>query len=89
MTNKEISRALRLAADFPNCMMPTHLKCDHSIMLLFQIDRPGVQLSTLQPGELTALPGIGKGIASDIAQLLNHGSFNERWMSYLGLRLQV
>lgn len=43
----------------------------------FQIDRLGVQLSTLQPSELTGLPGIGKGIASDIVQLLNHASFDE------------
>ncbi|MCB0820237.1 MAG: DNA polymerase/3'-5' exonuclease PolX [Bacteroidetes bacterium] len=77
MTNKEISRALRLAAGLSELHDANPFKVRSLNNAAFQIDRLGVQLSTLQPGELTALPGIGKGIASDIAQLLNHGSFNE------------
>jgi DNA polymerase (family 10) len=77
MTNKEISRAMRLAAGLAELHDANPFKVKSLNNAAFQIDRLGVQLSTLSENEVLSLPGIGKGLAGDIKQLLKRGSFDE------------
>jgi len=77
MTNKEISRAMRLAGALAELHEANPFKVKSLNNAAFQIDRLPVQLSTLSESELLALPGIGKSLAKNITQLFKTGSFDE------------
>jgi len=77
MTNKEISRALRLLAALGELHGENAFKLKSLLNGAFQIDRLGKPLVGMSFEELTALPGIGKSLAQKICDLIQTGTSPE------------
>lgn len=77
MTNKEISRALKLLAALGELHGENPFKLKSLTNAAFQIDRLGESIHDKSLEELAALPGIGKSIAQKIVELLETGSTEE------------
>jgi DNA polymerase (family 10) len=77
MTNKEISRALKLTAALGELHDENPFKLKSLTNAAFQIDRSDVVLEGKSLEELLQIPGIGKGIALKILELEQTGSTEE------------
>ena len=77
MTNKEISRFLKLTAALGELHDENPFKVKSLNNGAFQVDRAGVSLDGKTVEELATIPGIGKGIALKIAEFMERGSTEE------------
>lgn len=77
MTNKEISRALKLSAALGELHGENPFKLKSLQNASFQIDRLGDPLMGKSLQEIQAIQGIGKGIADKIIELLKEGTTTE------------
>ncbi|MEX1188557.1 MAG: helix-hairpin-helix domain-containing protein [Bacteroidia bacterium] len=77
MTNKEISKALKLTAALGELHGENPFKLKSLTNASFQIDRISDVLMGKSLEELQAIPGIGKSIAEKINELLNEGITEE------------
>lgn len=77
MTNKEISRALKLTAALGELYGENEFKLKSLNNSAFQIDRAGFPLAGKTVEELLQIPGIGKSIALKITELLETGTTAE------------
>jgi DNA polymerase (family 10) len=77
MTNKEVSKALRLIASLGEIHGENEFKLKSLVNGAFQIDRCGVQLEGLTHDQILEIPGIGKGIAQKVHELLQTGTTAE------------
>ena len=77
MTNKEISRALKLTAALGELHDDNPFKLKSLTNAAFQIDRSDVVLEGKSLEELLQIPGIGKGIALKILELEQTGTTEE------------
>lgn len=77
MTNKEISRALKLTAALGELHNENPFKLKSLTNAAFQIDRSDIVLEGKSLEELLQIPGIGKGIALKILELEQTGSTEE------------
>lgn len=77
MTNKEISKALKLTAALGELHGENPFKLKSLTNAAFQIDRLGESLLGKSLEELQLIPGIGKGIAIKLNELLQVGSTEE------------
>ena len=77
MTNKEISKALKLTAALGELHGENPFKLKSLTNASFQIDRLGESLLGKSLEELQTIPGIGKGIAIKLNELLQVGSTEE------------
>lgn len=77
MTNKEISRALKLTAALGELHDENPFKLKSLTNAAFQIDRSDVVLEGKSLEELLQIPGIGKGIALKILELEQTGTTEE------------
>jgi DNA polymerase (family 10) len=77
MTNKEISRFLKLTAALGELHDENPFKIKSLNNGAFQVDRAGVSLDGKTVEELATIPGIGKGIALKIAEFMERGSTEE------------
>ena len=74
MTNKEISRALKLIAALGELHNENPFKLKSFTNAAFNVDRAGDALAGKPLEELILIPGIGKSIALQIIELLETGS---------------
>lgn len=74
MTNKEISRALKLIAALGELHNENPFKLKSFTNAAFNVDRAGDTLAGKPLEELILIPGIGKSIALQIIELLETGS---------------
>jgi DNA polymerase (family 10) len=77
MTNKEISKALKLSAALGELHGENPFKLKSLNNASFQIDRLGDTLMGKSLQEIQAIQGIGKGIADKIIELLDEGTTTE------------
>jgi DNA polymerase (family 10) len=77
MTNKEISRFLKLTAALGELHDENPFKIKSLNNGAFQVDRVGFSLVGKTVEELSAIPGIGKGIAVKIAEFVERGTTEE------------
>jgi DNA polymerase (family 10) len=73
MSNKDISRALKLLASLLELHDENPFKVKSVQNAAFQIDRLGYALEGLSEADILAIPGIGKGMAHKIHALLHTG----------------
>ncbi|MFM2207803.1 MAG: hypothetical protein RL213_1778 [Bacteroidota bacterium] len=77
MTNKEISRALRLASQLLELHEGNPFKIRSLQNASFKVERMPAGISSIPPEEIASIDGIGKGTAEKIRELLQRGSFTE------------
>jgi DNA polymerase (family 10) len=77
MTNKEISKALKLSAALGELHEENDFKLKSLTNASFQIDRYGEALEGKSMEQLVKIPGIGKGIAEKILELIETGTSND------------
>ena len=77
MTNKEISRALKLIAALGELHNENPFKLKSFTNAAFNVDRAGDALEGKPLEELILIPGIGKSIALQIIELLETGSTDD------------
>lgn len=77
MSNKDISRALKMFASLLELHDENPFKVKSVQNAAFQIDRLGYPLEGMSEVEILAIPGIGKGMAQKIHALLLAGSESE------------
>jgi len=77
MTNKEISRALKLTSALGELHDENPFKLKSLINAAFQVDRLDYQLEGKTTSEILEVPGIGKGTAQKITELLETHTTNE------------
>ena len=79
MTNKEIARYLKQTADLIEVTGGNSFRSRafyNASRIIDRQEEPVLQL--VARNELTSVPGIGKGLAQDVAQLLSEGTFSLR-----------
>ena len=74
MSNKDISKALKLLASLLELHGENPFKVKSVQNAAFQIDRLGYALEGMTEADILAIPGIGKGMAQKIHALLHIGS---------------
>jgi DNA polymerase (family 10) len=74
LSNKDISRALKLLASLLELHDENPFKVKSVQNAAFQIDRLGYALEGMSEADILAIPGIGKGMAQKIHALLHTGS---------------
>ncbi|MEY4594886.1 MAG: hypothetical protein RIQ47_1296, partial [Bacteroidota bacterium] len=77
MTNKEISRALRLAGQLMELHGENAFKVRAMQNAAFKTERFPEPLEKLDTATLATVDGIGKGLAAKITELNERGSFTE------------
>ncbi len=77
LTNKEISKVFKLAAQLMELHDANPYKLRSIQNASFKIERMEQQLATVPAEELEALDGIGKSTAAKIISILDNGSFDE------------
>lgn len=77
MSNKEISRALRLASQLMELHDGNPFKIRSLQNAAFNVERLPTGLETYPPEEIESIEGIGKGTSEKIRELLTSGSFKE------------
>lgn len=73
MTNKEISRALRMLAGLMELHDENPFKIKSITNASFQVDRAASPIEEMTEAEILAIPGIGKSMATKIYTLLSTG----------------
>jgi DNA polymerase (family 10) len=73
MTNKEISRALRMLSSLMELHDENPFKIKSITNASFQVDRAASQISEMTEAEILSIPGIGKSMAAKIYTLLTTG----------------
>ena len=73
MTNKEISRALRMLSSLMELHDENPFKIKSITNASFQVDRATSQIAEMTESEILSIPGIGKSMAAKIYTLLTTG----------------
>ncbi|REJ81778.1 MAG: DNA polymerase/3'-5' exonuclease PolX [Bacteroidetes bacterium] len=77
MSNKEIARAFKLAAQLMELHEENPFKVRSMQNAAFKLERQSVPISNMSPDEISGIEGVGKGIQVKILDLLSKNSFEE------------
>jgi DNA polymerase (family 10) len=77
MTNKQIAKALKLAAQLGELHDENPFKTKALSSAAFHIERLETEVAQLAIGDLEKIPGLGKSTVQKIVQLLETGTFDE------------
>lgn len=77
MTNKEISRALRLASQLMELHDENPFKVRSMQNAAFKTERLTLSVESMDPADIDSIDGIGKGTADKIRELIVRGSFKD------------
>ncbi len=77
LSNKEIARAFKLAAQLMELHEENPFKVRSMQNAAFKLERQSVPISNMSPDEISGIEGVGKGIQVKILDLLSKNSFEE------------